>query len=146
MDHSINLQYYQLILMSVVGFLLFVAARVVSTYLDTVIRKKMVEKPLIHGTQEVCGNCLAMQSTLCKVPEIEANQKDLRKNDLPVMRDELKAIKLLTDSLDKRVEKLFRLIEGDWMREISELREALKEKNKEIQRLLNEVKKSNHDP
>lgn len=140
MDHSINLQYYQLILMAFVGFLLFVGARVVSTYLDTVIRKRMVEKPLVHGSQEACGNCLAMQVTLRKIPEIESNQKDLRKNDLPVMRDELKAIKVLTDSLDRRVEKLFRLIEGDWMREIAELREALKEKNKEIQRLLNEVK------
>ncbi|MEW6485801.1 MAG: hypothetical protein AB1423_14510 [Pseudomonadota bacterium] len=138
MNYDITLQYYQLILIMVIGFLLFIGGTIAKAWIDEHVRKKMGQKPVVHGSPEVCGNCFAMQ-TACKViPEIESKQEKLRSGDLPGIQRELQQIKTTTESLDKRVEKLFSLIEKDWMREISELRQALRDKNKEIEHLKHE--------
>ena len=135
-DTAIQMQYYQFILVLFVCAVLAIVSKIAWSVIDNVVRKKINEKPLINGTHEACGNCLAMQAAVVAIPEIKKNQAELRKTDLPQMNRELAAITILTKSLDERVDKLFKLIEQDWMREIAELRQALRDKNVEIDRLV----------
>lgn len=142
MTTSTNIEYYQFILMIFIGGLVAIIAKIAFAYIDTVIKKKVLEKPAIHGSVEICGDCPAMKATNERIPVIETNQDKLRKGTLLEMKEELKEIKTTqdylvktTDELKRKVEALHQLLQQDWMREIQELRQVIRDKSLEIKKL-----------
>lgn len=134
MPNNFVLQYYQIITIIFIAFVLFIGAKIIGAILENKIKQKMIpDKPL--GTRETCGNCYAMQVAFGKIPEMDQLQQDLRKKDLPEIKKDIGEIKIIYTSLDERVKKLFSLIEENWKEEIAQLRQALRDKNIEIEKL-----------
>lgn len=134
MPNNFALQYYQIITILFIAFVLFISAKVVGAFLENKVKQKMTPiKPL--GTQETCGDCIAMQTAISKVPRMDELQQELRKKDLPEMKQDMREIKTNIESLDGRVKKLFSMIEDNWKEEIKQLRQALHDKNEEIARM-----------
>jgi peptidoglycan hydrolase CwlO-like protein len=133
MPQSFDIQFPQVILVLFVAMLLFVAGKAAGAFLETSVKERMTKKR--HGTQEGCIDCIAMQFVTGKAPEMEKKQDTLRNNDLPAIQKDLGQISASVMSLDERVKKLFSMIEEDWKEEREQLRQALRDKNTEIERM-----------
>jgi hypothetical protein len=131
---QIGIQFHEVLITLLTCFLLFVLA----VYLTEKIKIGMNKKAAIFGSPEVCGACNAMIESR-KIPYIENEQKILRAPDGVLVKLDHSVTELTTTtaSLEKRVEKLFTMIEGDWQEQIKSLKIKLSEKDEQIRRLEN---------
>ena len=137
MNGNLVIEYHAIITWLIVACLIFILTAAVGTYISERIKKKMnpVKVPL-HGTKEVCGNCPALESFKNDIPRILKKQEN-RDKVLTNFETCFTKIDVSITSLDDRVKKLFGMIEKTWQDEIQQLRQALRDKNFEIEKLKN---------
>ena len=134
---NLVITYYQLLIVIIVCFFLFVAGKVGGTFLSELTRKKMNPlKESSHGTVEKCGNCPAYAFVVNDFKELSdrLGAGDKKFVDFGNKLETLtKSVNELTETIDKRRNE-----------EVIQLRETVKEKKRKIEDLekaLDESKK-----
>ncbi len=129
---QIAIQYHEILITLLVAFILFISG----VYLSEKIKVQVNKKAIKYGSPEVCGSCIAMIEVK-KIPKIEKNQEDIRAPGgmLSKLESTMATLCSSNESLEKRVTKLFEMIEGDWQEKIHRLEVKLEAKDQQIRRL-----------
>ena len=138
MPEQLVMRFHEILILIIAAGIVFVATNVGGTYLKIKVEEKMrPAKPIVHGSLETCGGCIALVAVNKDIPELRKNQNDFRKDILPAMQTDIQAIKTSLAKMEPEVKKIFGMIEEDWKEKIKELRQLVASKDFEINRLKN---------
>ena len=126
MPEQLIFPFYKILLLMLGATLMFVIATVGGTYLKLKVEEKMSPpKPIVHGSPEVCGQCMVAIAVRQDIPEMKKLQTDFRRVTLPTMQNDIQAIKTTLQKMEPEVKKIFGMIEDDWKEKIRELRQQV---------------------
>ena len=132
MNGNLVIEYHAIITWIIIACLVFILTAASGTYISERIKKRMNPvKEALPGSVAFCANCKLVVSD---IPAIIKKQedRDITMNELGTT---IIIIKAGITSLDERVKKIFNMIEKGYKDEIEQLRQVVRDKNVEIERL-----------